>query len=357
MINVEVLKEWFELNKRDLPWRAQSSPYSVWVSEMMLQQTQVSTVIPYFLRWMKRFPSIESLAKASLYEVLKMWEGLGYYSRARSLHEGAKYILVNFKGNLPNDRDRLLQIKGVGPYTVGAILSFAFHQKASAVDGNVIRVLARYFNIEEDMDKLVSVNKLRRLAESLLPEDEHWIVNEALIELGATICQKKARCKECPLQNSCLAYARGNVENLPFKSKKVTITPLYRSVAVVCFEGLYLVKKEDGGKIMSGLYEFPYLEINKEGVSSEEALKRHSKRLGLKLSFEDDLSQVSHSFTRYKVRLDPVLLKCSKRVDVEGYEWKSEVELAKLAFSSGHKRVLAHVLNRQEGGKQFLPRR
>ena len=155
----------------------------------MLQQTQVAVVIPYFLHWMQRFPTIHHLAKASLDEVVKAWEGLGYYSRVRHLHEAAKYLVEHFNGQLPSEEEDLKKIKGLGPYTIGAILSFAFHQKKAAVDGNVIRVLTRYFGLEEDISKVATVNKLRQLAQELLPDEEPWIVNEALIELGATLCQ------------------------------------------------------------------------------------------------------------------------------------------------------------------------
>ena len=159
----------------------------------MLQQTQVSVVIPYFDRWMNRFPTLRHLAKATLDEVIKEWEGLGYYSRARNLHEGARYVLEKHEGILPETREELQKIKGLGPYTIGAIRSFAFHHKAAAVDGNVIRVLARYFKIEDDIAKPKTIQMIRDRAEAILPEIEPWIVAEALIELGATLCTKKLR--------------------------------------------------------------------------------------------------------------------------------------------------------------------
>src|ERR1700722_10190653 len=179
--DIDSLKDWFVREKRDLPWRENPSPYAVWISEVMLQQTQASVVIPYFERWMARFPTVAVLAEASQGEVIKMWEGLGYYSRVRHLHQAAKDLMYRYAGDLPRTREGLEGIKGIGPYTRGAILSFAFHQKAAAVDGNVLRVLARYFAIEEEIEK--AKKSITELTESILPEEEPWIVMEGLIEL------------------------------------------------------------------------------------------------------------------------------------------------------------------------------
>lgn len=344
MIDTEELKVWFESEKRDLPWRIDSSPYAVWVSEMMLQQTQVATVIPYFIRWMKLFPTIEILAAASLDLVLKVWEGLGYYSRARSLHAGANYIVKHFGGQIPSEKEQLEQIKGLGPYTIGAIQSFAFHKKVSAVDGNVIRVLSRQYKIEDDVQKASTIRNLRSIADSILPEDESWIVNEALIELGATLCQRKARCERCPIQKSCLSYTYGVVDKIPYKSKKIVITPLYRAVAIIQCKGYYLIGRGKQGKIMSDLYEFPYFEIDKEGIDPKQLQHLIKMQFHFKVKAVKAMPAVFHSFTRYQVRLDPVLFSSDMIVDVDDYEWKSLEEMHDLAFSSGHRRIL-HMIN------------
>lgn len=201
--NQKALVEWFNKQKRPLPWRKNPSPYAVWVSEVMLQQTQVAVVIPYFQRWMERFPTIQALAESSIEDAIKQWEGLGYYARAKNLHAGAKQVVANFDGELPSKVEALSRIKGLGPYTVGAIRAFAFHERSAAVDGNVLRFLTRYFAIEEDIAKIGTQKKITALAESLLPEKEPWVFAEALIEFGATVCKKAPLCFECPLNKSC----------------------------------------------------------------------------------------------------------------------------------------------------------
>lgn len=338
--DIDKLKRWFLSEKRDLPWRYEISPYAVWISEVMLQQTQVSVVIPYFLRWMERFPTVEALAQASLDTVIKTWEGLGYYSRARFLHEGARYVLTHFNGELPSSREQLQKIKGLGPYTIGAILSFAFHQKVAAVDGNVLRVLTRYYAIYDDIKKTSTVNRLRAMAESLLPEEESWIVNEALIELGATICQKKAHCIQCPLNEGCQAYAKGVTDQLPVKSKGAKTEYLFRAVAIVVSDGNYLIKRGKKGEIMSDLHEFPFFETDEIGLSIHQFQYILQEQYKMTADPVKVFSSVPQSFTRYQVRLDPVLFISKEQPLIDGLEWKSAADLKELAFSSGHRRIL-----------------
>lgn len=334
------LKQWFLETRRDLPWRHQPTPYAVWISEMMLQQTQVAVVIPYFLRWMERFPTIESLANASLDTVIKEWEGLGYYSRARYLHEGAKKIVSDFQGQLPNQEIQLKAIKGLGPYTIGAILSFAFHQKKAAVDGNVLRVLARYFQIEEDIAKPATVKRLRQLAEEVLPEEESWIVNEGLIELGATVCQRKPTCSLCPLQTTCLAYRHNVADQLPIKSKQTKTEYLYRTVIVLTASpDLYLICRRQKGEIMSDLHEFPYFETDSEGLTESELHEKIENHFGLAVQTKYFFPSVNQSFTRYQARLNPVWLHCAFPKPIQGADWISLSDLQQLAFSSGHRRI------------------
>lgn len=338
---INELKQWFKSQKRDLPWRHDPTPYMVWISEVMLQQTQVSVVIPYFIRWMDRFPTVQSLAQASLDEVIKMWEGLGYYSRARCLHEGAKYIVEHFQGQLPDQEPLLKKIKGLGPYTIGAILSFAFHKKIAAVDGNVMRVLARYFGIEEQINKTSTIKLLRQRAEDLLPEEESWIVNEALIELGATICQKKAKCLQCPLKASCKSHLYGMADRLPNKGLRPKTEYLYRAVAVIKCQNSVLIKRGEKGKVMSDLHEFPYFEITEKGIKEKELSKLIEKKFGVKVEIGEKLPSVSHAFTRYQVKLDPVLVSCATQFHLDGTSWVLKENLLRLAFSSGHRRILS----------------
>lgn len=338
--DLERLKSWFLTEQRQLPWRENRTPYAVWVSEMMLQQTQVAVVIPYFERWMQRFPTIQHLAAASLDEVIKTWEGLGYYSRARYLHEGAHYIVEHHQGIFPNRQEEIEKIKGLGAYTSGAIRSFAFHQKTPAVDGNVLRVLTRCFKIEEDISKPKTVKKIWELAAKILPEEESWIINEALIELGATLCGRQPKCQECPIRSCCQSYADGVVHLLPIKTAKTQSEALYRSVAVIRSGDLFLVNRCKKGEIMSDLHEFPYFETTKDGLTTIGLQEKIRDKLQCSVLWEQALPLVAHSFTRFRVRLTPHLFNCAKPVDVKDYQWLSLDMLQQLAFSSGHRRIL-----------------
>ena len=330
--DTDALKSWFQNSKRDLPWRDCPTPYAVWVSEIMLQQTQVSVVKDYYLRWMVRFPTVESLASATIAEVIKMWEGLGYYSRARHLHSAAQFLMDNYRGMLPSSKEELAEVKGLGPYTIGAILSFAFHQKAAAVDGNVIRVLTRYFAIEDDVQQTGTMKKIWEIAEQVLPEEESWLVVEGLIELGATVCKRQPICGECPMRLGCSAYRQGIQQQLPKKGKKVEITSLSRNVFVIIYNDELLVKKGKEGKVMADLYEFPYSDRKKKGFPLPIAAK--------KIKY---LSEVEHRFTRYKVTLHPTLWKAIERFELPDYDWISWQKLKQYPFSSGHRRILKEL--------------
>lgn len=337
--DIQKLRDWFLVEQRDLPWRSNPSAYAVWVSEVMLQQTQVSVVIPYFQRWMQQFPTIESLAQASQDEVVKTWEGLGYYSRARNLHAGARQIVAEFGGALPQTELELSRIKGLGPYTIGAILSFAFRQRAAAVDGNVLRVMARHGLIEDDISKPRTVSVIRQKVQDFLPENESWVISEGLIELGAVICSKRPRCMLCPLKSSCKALMQGKVESLPYKSAKVKSTVLYREVAVIISGGQCLVRCGEKGQVMEGLYEFPYFDVESELLKLARLKGSVQQQLGLDIGKAKKLSAVRHGFTRYDVRLMPALFECVVRKDVPGYKWMAKEELERVPFSSGHRRI------------------
>jgi A/G-specific adenine glycosylase len=298
----------------------------------------VNVVIPYFFRWMERFPSVEDLAQASLEEVIKEWEGLGYYSRARNLHEGAKRVVTQFKGQIPDTEEELSKIKGLGPYTIGAIRSFAFHQRTSAVDGNVIRVLTRIFGIDDDIGKASTTHFVRQLASDLLPEEESWEWNEALIELGAIVCQRKANCQKCPVQQQCVAFRRGVVDELPVKSKKIKIERISRMVAIIQSGSFFLVRKEKNGKIMSDLYEFPYFPLS-ESFPHSSLKDKVREELDLDVKEKEQLQEEKHSFTRYQVKLFPVLFSCAEKKEIPGWNWHSYEELIQLPFSSGHRRI------------------
>ncbi|MCB1107128.1 MAG: A/G-specific adenine glycosylase [Chlamydiia bacterium] len=333
-MDIDKLRDWFFESRRLLPWRENPSPYEVWVSEVMLQQTQVSVVVPYFKRWMTLFPTIKSLAEAPMDKVIKVWEGLGYYSRARNLHEGARYLVENHGGEIPSSYKELERIKGLGPYTIGAILSFAFKKKAAAVDGNILRVFARYDGVMASIDQSKVQKKIRERCEALLPEKEPWIVMEGLIELGALVCQKKAQCSLCPISKNCAAYKTCKADILPIRKKKEKVTHLHRSVAVVHDRKSLLLRKGERGKVMADLSEFPYFD---RGVSVEKAL-------GIPLKSIGPLPEVSHGFTKYKAFLYPHLYEASQ-IEIKGYEWIPFNKLSSIPFSSGHRRILLLLKN------------
>ncbi len=312
----------------------------------MLQQTQVSVVIPYFERWMGKYPTIKILSEAPLNEVIKMWEGLGYYSRVRNLHEGAKYIMEHFDGEIPSSEEDLKKIKGLGPYTIGAILSFAFNKKATAVDANVMRVLSRFFAYEGDISKPKSVQEIRKLAWTTLPQRQSWIFNEALIELGATICSRVPKCTHCPLNKDCRAYRDGKEHDLPFKSKKTEKELLHRAVFVLRYQDEFLIRKGEKGKIMHDLHEFPYLATDEFGLDEKALTTFVKNELKLKVKIESYLQEEQHSFTKYYVKLKPTLLDVIQKELVPGYQWIPIDKLKQLAFSSGHRKIFKQLIAR-----------
>ncbi len=343
-----LLKKWFLQNRRDMPWREDPTPYKVWISEVMLQQTRVAVVMEYFERWMEKFPDIESLAKARVEDILKTWEGLGYYQRARHLHLAAQMIMERFGGKLPSVKEDLATIQGFGPYTIGAVLSFAFHQKAPAVDGNVLRVLSRYYAIGEEvgpgLQKIVWEHTDR-----LLPDEEPWVIMEGLIELGAMVCNKRPLCSQCPLKEGCLSFKEGDPSSFP-KRKKKELTRIFRHVAVILSGNEVLVCKRPKGEIMADLYEFPYFAISGK-EDKEGAAEGYRKKW--KLEHVVELREISQHFTRFKARLFPSVYKTQDKMVrrfMQHSSWISLEEIGKLPFSSGHRKIVEQL---QVGNEDF----
>ena len=320
------LIDWFRKGRRSFPWREDATPYRVLVSEVMLQQTQASRVVPFFLRWMELFPTIQALAAASEESVIKAWEGLGYYRRARSLHAASRAIMERHGGAIPQDEKELLALPGIGPYTAGAIRSFAFHKRAAAIDANVRRVIRRLLG---DLDSFS--------VEELLPARRPWEAMEALIELGALVCKSVPACDGCPLLDRCRAYAAQSytsVERRPSSRTKV-----WRDVAVLIHEDRLFVALRGGGEVMSGLYEFPYYESMPGGRSLEKLAAWVEPAVQTLLRPLGSLPQTSHAFTRFFVVLYPAVFRCHERPDLDG-RWVTLQEALDLPFSSGHRRVL-----------------
>lgn len=263
------LLQWYESQQRVLPWREYDDPYAIWVSEIMLQQTRVEAVLPYFERFVTAFPTIQVLAEAEQEEVLKLWEGLGYYSRARNLHQAAQIVIEEYGGQVPKTHDEVLKLPGVGPYTAGAIMSIAFNQPYPAVDGNVKRVFSRLFAIPDDVKKASVKKRIEGLAEEAIPKGRASDFNQALMELGALICiPKSPRCGICPVQELCSGFADGEPEIYPVKSAKRKPRPMVRLVAVVrregCADEQILLMRNPAEGMLAGLWAFPGIDLTHE---------------------------------------------------------------------------------------------
>lgn len=259
------LIQWYLQNKRDLPWRKTKNPYFIWLSEIMLQQTRVAQGLDYYLKFTSTFPTVFELAKADESTVLKMWQGLGYYSRARNLHYSAKQIVNGFKGEFPSSYKEIIKLKGVGDYTASAIASFAFNEPTAVVDGNVYRVLSRYFGIKTPINSTKGIKEFKKLAEELIDTSQPANYNQAIMEFGAIQCKpKKPLCLFCPLSESCVALQKNLVETLPIKEKKLKVKKRYFNYIVIKTNDDKTILSERKGKgIWQGLYQFPLIESNK----------------------------------------------------------------------------------------------
>lgn len=256
------LIKWYLQNKRDLPWRNTVNPYPIWLSEIMLQQTRVAQGLPYYMAFMEAFPTVFDLANAEEEHVLKLWQGLGYYSRARNLHATAKYIAAELKGDFPPNYDQLLQLKGVGEYTAAAIASFAYNEPVAVVDGNVFRVLSRYFNMDNDISDGKTKKEFQILAQQLLPNDKAALFNQAIMEFGALQCvPKNPDCANCIFSSSCSGLQHKKVNILPVKSKKTKVTNKFFNYLILKdIQGNFVVQKREGKGIWENLYEFTLIE-------------------------------------------------------------------------------------------------
>ena len=308
----------------------------------MLQQTQVSVVIPYFERWMELFPTLQDLATARIDEVIKAWEGLGYYSRARNLHAGAQEIMAEYDGQFPSTKEELLKIKGLGSYTAGAIMAFAYQEKAAAVDGNVRRVLARYYATEENIDLPRVQKQIEEQVYAMLPDTDPHHVMEGLIELGALVCQRVPKCAKCPLSSGCKAYANGLQSDLPIRNKRQKTLALHRLVWVLIHDDCVLIRQEAEGKVMADLWHFPFFELDGD-IDLGKAGAKLESLIG-KVIYKQELEKIKHGFTRYQATLYPHIWKAEKRSLLAGYRWVSRHEISSLPFCSGHRTLAESII-------------
>ena len=323
------LLTWYRDNKRTLPWRGTADPYAVWVSEIMLQQTRVETVIPYFEKWMRLFPNIRALANAIEHDVLNTWEGLGYYSRARNLHKAAKIVVDQYDGILPRDLDALRKLPGIGRYTLGAIASIAFGMDIPALDGNIRRVYARLFDISEPADSTVGEKILWQLAENHLPSGQAGDYNQALMDLGATIClPKNPRCLICPLMKLCKARKNGTQDQRPLmKPKKGVPQYIHAAGVIVNGERVLLAQRPSRG-LLAAMWEFPNGRVNGDPASGLAKALKAGYHLNLRAKRNKELlATVQHAYTHFKVTVHAFQCELDSMPQNGNLKWVSLREL------------------------------
>lgn len=342
------LLDWFAAHQRPLPWRTTYAPYHVWISEIMGQQTQMERVAQYFTRWIARFPDLASVAAAPEQTILKAWEGLGYYSRARNLQRSAIRLLETGKGEIPADYQQLIDLPGIGPYTAAAILSIAFNQPYPLLDANVERLFARLADIDRPLKQGSTKKRLTSMAEALLDRKNPRNYNQALMELGALVCTpKKPACPICPVQMHCRAYRADTVEFRPLpngKQKKIDIT---MACGIIRKGSEFFIQQRLPDDIWGGLWEFPGGRLE-EGESPLEAMIREiNEETGWQVDKPVPFSTVTHHYTRYRVTLhsflcplptsmtEPVLTAASQ------YAWVSLTQLPEYPFPAGHRQLVA----------------
>ena len=335
-----------------MPWRGSKNPYHIWVSEIMLQQTQVYTVIPYYRRWLKRFPTVKKFAEAKLHDVLQEWQGLGYYSRARNLHKAAQKVMRDFDGALPNDLERLRTLPGVGRYTAGAIYSIAFNGDAAVADGNVKRVLARIFNLQYDIKSSHGERYLWSLAESLLPRGKAGDYNQALMDLGATICKpQNPLCDQCPLKKICEARRLGIQSQRPVTKKKARAPHYDVTAAIISKNGRVLIAQRPAEKLLGGMCEFPCGKMEK-GETKEMCLKRELKEeLGIEVKVGKQVLTLRHAYSHFKITLyvfESKLVKGKARaIDVADFKWLPPRALAAYPMGKTDRQIAESLINRR----------
>ncbi|WP_419145098.1 A/G-specific adenine glycosylase [Myxococcus stipitatus] len=342
------LLTWYDRNKRDLPWRRTRDPYAIWLSEVMLQQTQVSTVIPYWERFLQRFPTALALASAPLDDVLSGWKGLGYYSRARNLHRAAQEVVSRFGGKLPTTAEELLTLPGFGRYTAGAVASIAHGEEAPLVDGNVARVLSRLFEVEGLPGDRAREATLWTLAALLVKGERPGDFNQALMEHGATTCRpENPLCLFCPVRDGCIAFRKGRVDELPPAKVRATPKKLTLAVAVWAHAGTLLFARRADSGLFGGLWELPAAEVS-EDTSETDAASLLATALGVKLSTSGALGTVKRQLTHRDLTLRLYRVTGPQRPTrapaFQELRWHTPAEAASLGMSTAMQRALDAAL-------------
>ncbi|MEJ0089067.1 MAG: A/G-specific adenine glycosylase [Limisphaerales bacterium] len=371
---VLLLLNWFSANARDLPWRHTRDPYAIWVSEIMLQQTQVKTVIPFWGRWLRELPTIEAAANAPSAKIHKLWEGLGYYTRVRNLQKAARVIVEKHGDKFPENFDDVLALPGIGRYTAGAICSIAFNQPTPLLDGNVIRVFTRIFGIAENPKEKQTNAKLWQLAEDLVCRakaakgakgeltsspsrssrdiDSCSHLNQSLMELGALVCTpRNPQCLICPVKKLCVAFKENRTEELPNLGKREAATARHFVAFAIQHKRKFLVRQRPAGIVNAHLWEFPNVEVGARRNEPQEILAEldalrvpdpHSQKL-------ERLCTVKHSITRYRITLDAFVVRLKKIPKAAEGSWQTPAQMQLLAFTSAHRKVLQALITKADG--------
>lgn len=342
-----LLLHWFASHRRDLPWRSEGprDPYKVWVSEIMLQQTKVEAVRPYYESWMERFPDIPSLAAAQQDDVLRQWQGLGYYSRARNLHEAVCEVQAAYGGKVPDNKKDMLSLKGVGEYTAGAVLSIAYGKPVVAVDGNVLRVFARLYNIRDNVLSTKVKKKITALVQNQLPAENPGAFNEALMDFGAVVCiPKSPRCSECPLQDICLAKAVGVASDLPVRLTKKNVPTEDITVVVVSRGPFWLLHRRPDKGLLASMWEFP----NAPGRDEEgrQSVQQLLKQENLLLSVESEpVGTLKHVFSHkiWHMTIYEGIVTAGTLKEKEDWQWLRRDRYATLPWAGPHGKITAMV--------------
>ncbi len=366
----ETFLTWYHKEKRNLPWRATNDPYAIWISEIMLQQTRVETVIGYFYRFMEQFPTIQDLAEAEEQKLLKVWEGLGYYSRARNLKAAAQQIVAEFDGKMPDSIEEIRSLKGIGPYTAGAIGSIAFGLPEPAIDGNVMRVVSRLFCIEADIAKASSRRPFDEAMRTIISPDEPGEFNQALMDLGSRICTPTTpKCEECPISQYCLAYAENRQTDFPVKSKKAKPKDVYYIAGAIEDQGSFLLVQRPETGLLASMWHFPLVEVTKEQYEALQRTWAKEEQLQLDLIAEDDaleifpdlpvvwqkrhFGEITHIFSHLKWHV--LLFYGRKRgeLTLQDSEWAAKESFQNYVFPKPQQKLVEQLKKYQKLDKDF----
>lgn len=367
----KALLAWFAAHQRPLPWRVNYTPYEVWISEVMLQQTQMERGVNYFKRWMARFPDVASLAAASEDEVLRLWEGLGYYSRARHILAAARQIMKKHQGVFPSALEDIRALPGVGPYTAAAVASIAFGEKLPCVDANVERVVARLFDLDTPVKQEPAASAVRAWALRLVPEGKAREHNQAIMELGALVCGKKPRCSACPLAAFCVSLHLGITDQRPVPGKRTPITPIEVVTGVLRCNGRIFVQKRLASGVWGNLWEFPGGRVEPGESPKQAVVREFQEETGFAVAVDRACGIIRHGYTTYKITLHCFTLSLAEErarrmaqsptpppappvlTAASDWRWVTAVELQELAMPAAHRKLADQLFG--PDGQGLLP--